>query len=222
MRPQSPRLPALPLKKADGAVLADGTPIGFWGYFDFMSRAFAFEDSVTHKPGEPMGYLGYAFRALEILGFVGGGVLVPVVLRRKPYCDTCQRYKRTRDVAWLAASVPTRRISKRKVEAWQAHEAEQAAVSEQGRDALGAILAAARKGDPEKLAEELSTRGPSAQRRRTQKLPARIAVALIHCRHCRAGELQGTLITGQGRAVRRARLGQSPVTPDIVHRLVGP
>jgi hypothetical protein len=56
-----------------GATLDDGTRLDFWGYFDLMSRAFSFEDRASGRPGEPLGSLGYAFRALEILPAVSRG-----------------------------------------------------------------------------------------------------------------------------------------------------
>jgi len=201
----------------DGATLSDGTAIGFWRYFDMMSRAFAFEDSVTHKPGDPMGMLGYAFRTLEVLGFVGGGVIVPAALRAKPYCDRCKRYKRTSALAWLAASVPARGVFQRSADQRQAHDEAAAYADRSAREGVDAIVAAARASDSAKLCDELAMR--SANKRQVQKLPARLVVELVHCKSCRDGLLRVTRVTGQGRSIRRTPLTQAPLHEDVVARL---
>ena len=61
---------------------------GFWGYFDYQSRAFGFEDFGS----EGMGGFGYIFRLLDIAGFVGGAWLTLNIAGSKPFCDDCQTY----------------------------------------------------------------------------------------------------------------------------------
>jgi hypothetical protein len=79
------------------------TPVGFIEYHDLTTRAMRFK-STTHKysatgggssdDDAALGTLGYGVRALEIAGFAGGAMLVPLLLKRLKYCDLCQRYQR--------------------------------------------------------------------------------------------------------------------------------
>ncbi|MHB8420409.1 MAG: hypothetical protein ACYDCL_20240 [Myxococcales bacterium] len=195
-----------------GASLDDGSPLGFWSYFDLVTRSIAFEDEHTHQAGSALGLWGYGVRALEVVGFVGAGAAVPLILRAKPYCEACQAYKRTRSLAWIAASVPAKRISKRKTEALAAYEASQAASREQGQAAMNAILAAAGKGDLASMSQLLA----GHQEKATRKLPARILIALTHCRRCQQGELRATMFTGQGRYIKCNPLAVQELAPAVV------
>ncbi|MHB1846460.1 MAG: hypothetical protein ACYCWW_16685 [Deltaproteobacteria bacterium] len=198
-----------------GAHLHDGTPIGSWRYFDVATRAFSFEDETTHQPGTPLGLLGYGVRALEIVGFVGGGLLTPWSLRHKPYCEACQRYKRSRVIAWIAASIPVKRISKRDVEELTAYQANVAAAAKRGEDALSAIFRAARTGDGAEVPGLLAAQGG----KEVARLPARISVTLIHCQRCLAGELTGMLVVREGRGTRRKPIGAQPLPAGLVGQL---
>ena len=198
-----------------GALLDGGTPLGFWGYFDATTRAFAFEDQTTHQPGSPLGVLGYGLRALEVIGFVSGGALIPWVLRKQPYCEACQRYERTTALAWIAASVPARRIGKRKTEARAAHAAEQAAATQQGEQVVAALVAAVRKNDGAALSEFVARHRDKAPR----KLPARIAVTLVRCTRCHQGEIRAARLTRQGRRVKRRPIASQPLSPALVGQL---
>ncbi|HUB07713.1 MAG TPA: hypothetical protein VMB50_11955 [Myxococcales bacterium] len=198
-----------------GAQLDDGTPLGFWSYFDLVTRAIAFEDETSHQPGTALGLWGYGIRALEVVGFVGGGVAVPWVLRSKPYCEACQRYKRTRSLGTLAASVPAKRVSKKKVEAFASYEASQAASLAQGQQAMTAILGAGSRGEGAAVRQLLSQHGSKV----AGKLPARIEIALVHCKRCKQGELRGTMVTGQGRYIKRKLLSMQELAPAVVAEL---
>jgi hypothetical protein len=69
--------------------------VGFWTCFDLTTRAIHFRD----KDG--LGAAGYLFRAVEILGFVAGGLGATVALRSRPYCQECHRYLRRKIVAFV-------------------------------------------------------------------------------------------------------------------------
>jgi hypothetical protein len=75
-----------------------GEPLGFWHWFHLTTMAWRWRGSEMH--GEPLGYGGYAFRLLEIAGFVGGVLLFPWVLSSHPYCRECQRYQRRREFGY--------------------------------------------------------------------------------------------------------------------------
>ena len=89
----------------------DGRSVGFLEYYDAVARSFAWRQS-DGSVGEPLGAWGYFFRGLEVLGFVGGGLIVPLVLRKAPYCPECQRYMKTRQLGLVPASVPAKKVKK--------------------------------------------------------------------------------------------------------------
>jgi hypothetical protein len=68
---------------------------GFWWFFDASTRA------ITMR-GKELGAAGYLQRALELGGFVAGGLLGPLTMSNRPYCATCNRYRRGK----LLAMVP--------------------------------------------------------------------------------------------------------------------
>lgn len=87
---------------------ADNSPVGFFEYYDLVARSFAWKQDNGHA-GEPLGVWGYFFRGLEVIGFVAGGMIVPAVLRKAPYCADCQRYMKTRQLVLVPASIPTKK-----------------------------------------------------------------------------------------------------------------
>jgi hypothetical protein len=182
----------------------DGTLVGFFSWFDAGTRAFAWKSS-SGAAGEPLGMLGYGLRLLEIAGFVGGGALVPIVLRSKPYCDPCRIYRRTRQYALLPAARESRRIHD---DAWQA-----------GLTGVEAIFAAASAGDRARLEQEVAARGPLAQQRSANKLAARIAVRVVRCPRCADGSLVAESFTGHGNGVRRRQIGQVALAPERMRAL---
>src|SRR5258708_3259201 len=69
----------------------DGSQVGFFEYYDFIARGFAWKQS-NGSTGEPLGLWGYFFRGLEVVGFVGGSLIAPLALFKARYCAECQRY----------------------------------------------------------------------------------------------------------------------------------
>ncbi len=171
----------------------DASLAGFFAWFDASTRAFAWQDSGGHA-GEPLGVLGYGLRALELVGFVGGGALVPLGLKSKPYCDPCRTYKRTRLVAVLPAGATG--------------------------DGVQAIFAAAQKGDRALLEQEVATRGPLAGKRKAQKA-THARVSLQRCPRCADGAVVAQLVQGRGRNVRITAIGALPLAGERVRMLFG-
>jgi hypothetical protein len=188
----------------DGALKADGSEAGFLDYYDAITRSFAWKGH--GKPGRPLGAWGYGLRALEIVGFVGGGVLVPFLLRNMPYCEPCALYMRSSLVAVLPAGVrPGRAFWRRSAEA-ASREALARDAEQRARSGLARILDAARRGDGAALATALAEEGPLAGSRAANRLSSRIHIRLVHCRRCEAGELRASLLTGQGNQLSTAPL----------------
>jgi hypothetical protein len=194
----------------------DGTPVGFFEYFDFAARSFAWKQK-DGRPGEPLGSWGYVFRGLEVIGFVGGGLIVPVLLRKAPYCKTCRRYMRTKSLGFLPASVPARKIKKSDTEGMAAYQAEQAKALEAGQKFLETLRQLAIEGQSQDFQAALS--GLNAQKKDTLKLPTRFSLHLVHCSRCAAGWLRVNLMTGQGRETKQSEVARADVSPDFVQTL---
>jgi len=185
-------------------VKPDGSDAGFLDYYDAITRSFAWRDH--GKPGKPLGAWGYGLRALEIVGFVGGGVLVPFLLRKIPYCEPCALYMRSSLVAVLPAGArPSRAFWRKSAEA-AAREAQARDAEQRARAGLARILDAAKRGDGAGLATALAEEGPLAGSRAANRMSSRIHVRLVHCRRCEAGELRASLLTGQGNEIKTAPL----------------
>jgi hypothetical protein len=76
-----------------GVVDAHGQLLGFWGYFDALTRMASFNN------GNNLGAFGYGLRAVELAGFALGGLIgTDLLLGRRPFCAPCSRYRKT---AWL-------------------------------------------------------------------------------------------------------------------------
>ncbi len=196
-----------------GATLANGEPASFFDYYDAVTHSFHWVEK--GKPGRPFGAFGYLMRLGEVVGFVGGGVIVPFALRKMPYCDACRVYMRSPLVARIPAGVTWKKINAKKQpqEARaQDERAQQALDAAQAK--LQAITAASAKDGPA-LEQALEEHGPK-NAKAVEKLSARIWVRLVHCRRCAQGELRAELVTGQGQAIKRRTIAQAPVDRAVV------
>jgi hypothetical protein len=170
--------------------LGDGA-IGFWDWFDRTTRALAWTRSAfDDRPGEPLGALGYALRALEIAGFAAGGLIVPAALRNKPYCDACRCYRQKK----LAAIVPV-----------GGDEAE-------AHRRLQTVLRAARTGSRDELAQAIVRNAPLSQRRQAEDSTHWLSASLIYCLSC----ADGTLAAASHQRSSEARRQISQVTTEVV------
>jgi hypothetical protein len=142
--------------------------IGFWTFFDHATRSFVRQDSSDPSGhGEPLGDLGYALRVLEVVGFVGGGLVVPGALRNKPYCDRCRCYQQSK----LVAIVP---IGEDEAEAHRR---------------LQTILLAARGGVFDEVAQAIAAHGPLSQRHQIESSMHWLTADLLSCPNCADGAL---------------------------------
>ena len=95
--------------KSRGPLMLPGSThvLSFPEYYHYEAVNFAWKQE-NGKPGAPLGNNGYFFRALEVLGFVLGGIVVPAAMMKVPYCELCQIYMKTRNLATIPASVKLR------------------------------------------------------------------------------------------------------------------
>ena len=197
-------------------VRGDGRPVGFVEYFDLAARSFAWKQK-DRSPGEPLGMWGYAFRALEILGFAAGGLIVPALLRKAPSCQACQRYMRTRDLGLVAASVPVKKIKKSDEADKAAHDAEQQQALGKGKqtvELLQRLSTGTQAADFHQALTEMA-----AGKKQTAKLPARISLQLVHCRRCYSGWLRANLVIGQGNEVKTTELSRTDLLSEFVRTI---
>lgn len=177
--------------------MVPGGQIGFWTWFDAMTRAFSFA-SHDGTPGSPFGAAGYAMRALEIGGFIAGGWAVPAALRSKPYCDPCRTYRRTKRIALMPGGF----------------------ANDSGADGFAAIYSAAAASDRKAFDEAILRYGPLEDARETGKARSRIAVDAVRCPRCAEGYLASTRFEGHGKRIARFQLPRKPLTGDAMRTLL--
>jgi hypothetical protein len=199
--------------------LKDGTPVGFMEYYDLSARMMAWKND-QGQMGQPFGAWGYAMRALEVLGFVGGGLIMPVILRKSPYCETCQRYMRTRQLGFVPASVPVKKVKKSDLAAVGAYQTEQEQAAEGGKqtvESLKQLAVGNQVGDFQKLIAELGL-----SKTKTIKLPSRFVLRLVHCRRCFSGALVVKQLQGQGKQLKQTDYTRAELHPEFVRSVCQP
>jgi hypothetical protein len=188
------------------------TAVGFWEYFDLMARSFAWKQhDGTH--GEALGVFGYFFRVIEILGFSVGGLIVPIAMHSNPYCEKCLRYKRTRQLVYIPASIPIKRISKKDTAAAEAQNVELQKAMDSGKQRVESLQTLATAGNLDAFKSEIAA---IKAEKTASSLPSRYLLELVHCPTCRDGHLKTSLLEGQGNQVKRTETGATPLTPDFV------
>src|SRR6185437_4979194 len=195
---------------------ASGTPVGFFEYYDLVARHFAWQQE-NGKAGDPLGVWGYFFRALEVIGFVAGGMIVPALLRKAPYCADCQRYMKTRQLALVPASVPARKVKKTDPMGQAAYTTEQQQAYAGGRQTVEAIQQLAAANSAADFQKKIANLGPG--KKNAAKLPGRISVQLVHCKSCFAGQFVSKLLTGQGKQLKQTELGRTNLHQEFVRAI---
>jgi hypothetical protein len=198
----------------------DGEELTFARYYHLRAVNFSW---VEHgKQGEPLGTWGYFFLGLGVVGFALGGLLAPAALMKMPYCERCSLYMKSRALAWVPASVPNRRVSKKDTAGQAAYAEEQDRASDGAQKVLNRVSELAGRGDALAIKAVLAdhpNRGSEA--RRIGRLPARLRVRLVRCRQCSEGHIQPAMVSGQGRAMRVQALEKLPLPPDATRILAG-
>jgi len=202
----------------DGALARDGTELGFFDFYDAVTRSFAW---VEHgKKGSQLGAWGYALCVGEVVGFSGGGLAIPILLRKVPYCRACGVYMRSPVVALLPAGIEPKRVGKKKVQELADREAQANAAYARAQAGLARLLEAGKMGDATVFAAAVAEEGPLSRKRAAGKLSARVQVKIVHCARCAAGELQASVMTGQGKALKVTPLTTQPLEKGVAPRLL--
>jgi len=194
----------------------DGSSVGFTEYFDRSARMMAWKQK-DGEIGQPLGAWGYAVRVLEVLGFVGGGLIVPLILRKSPYCEACQRYMRTRQLGFVPASVPPKKVKKSDIAGTAAYQTEQEQAFDNGKqtvESLKQLAVGDKTGDFQKLIAELGL-----SKKQTMKLPGRFSLEAVHCRRCFGGSLVAKLLLGQGNQMKQSEFTRAELHPEFVRSI---
>jgi hypothetical protein len=78
----------------------DESPVGYWEYFDIVTRSISRRSSFTQTTGRSFGIFGYLFRALEIGGYLFALFAIDV---KDKSSEVCQKCRRTYDEKIIAA-----------------------------------------------------------------------------------------------------------------------
>jgi len=193
-----------------------GEPVGFFKYFDYQARSFAWKNK-DGSHGRPLGIWGYAFRGLEILGFALGGLMAPVCLWKAPHCHVCQRYMRRKSLALVPGSVPQKKIKKKDEQGLIDYRAEQQKSHEAALELLDSLRQMAGEGRAGNF--QAATQALNARRKETGKLPVRYKLDLISCTGCAAGWMRVQQLVGQGKEIRITELERTDVPPDFAREI---
>ena len=193
--------------------MSDGTPVGFLEYFDLSTRAFAWQQK-DGSPGTPLGLWGYAIRGLELLGFVGGSLIVPALLHKAPYCQACQRYMQSRQLTFFPGSVPVRKVKKSDAAAMAAYQAEHEKAFEDGKGTWEALRQLATNSKATQFRDKLAELEPG--KKATLKLPRRFSLKLVSCKRCASGWLHVHVVAGQGQQLKQTEFARLDVQPEFV------
>jgi len=194
---------------------ATGLQVGFFEYFHFTAINIAFTEH--GKTGAPLGLWGYGVRFLDVVGFAGGSLIIPAALWKAPYCDACERYMKTRQIALFPASIPVRKVGKKDAEGQAAYGQEQQEALQKGTAHVEFIKKCAESNDSRGFLDYVAA--TLSHKKETAKLPSRIDVSLVHCKSCAAGYLKAGILSGQGKQIQRHELPSITLTPDFVRAI---
>jgi hypothetical protein len=191
--------------------------VDFFKYFDVTTRSMTFKLMRSNTPTGSLGLLGYLFRLLELAGFSLGGLFIPIMLRAKPYCESCLTYMQRGARWWLPAAVPARKISKKDPVALNAYQRQMEEAHQKGMDLLNKLVAAVREHDATSVRSILEQNGVDAKE--ANKLLESINLTLHSCAQCRTGVLVMEFRAGVADKTKVTPLGREPVSAGFVAAL---
>ena len=191
-------------------------PVGFPEYLHVMTTSIAWKQK-NGEMGEPLGAWGYGLRALEITGFVLGGLIVPAVMSARPYCDRCRRYMKTRELGVIPAAVPYRKVKKSDEAGTAAYAEEQQRALDEGTARYNRLCELAAAGDAAAFQAELAPL--AAGRKAADKLPNRYHMSLVRCEGCHSGRLTANLLSGTGDKTQTTPMEPVELSPEFVRQI---
>lgn len=195
----------------------EGRPLTFLEYYDLITRNMTFS-SRGSESSEPLGALGYGIRLLEIAGFALGGLIIPLVIGSKSYCDKCRVYMRTKSLCLIPASIPERKVNKKDAEAMAAYQEDMQEAHQAGLELAQGLLDAAKQNDAAAIRQTVDAY--AGTRKQTNKLPHRLEIQIVSCPRCSDGFVLCKLHSGQGDKSESKELARQPVSSDVTRRLL--
>jgi hypothetical protein len=192
--------------------------IDFFRYYDVMTRSLSYGSRYSSADRTPLGAWGYGIRLLEVIGFVGGGVAIPMVLSKSDYCDRCRVYMKGKSLMWIPAAVPTRKVNKKDPADVQGYADEMAQAYQTGTALAEQVVVWGNEGDGVSFKKAMLTNSMSATT--ANSLAARIEVKVSYCPKCHRGTLKRTLYEGQGDSIKTKVLDSTDVLPDFVQQIL--
>lgn len=189
--------------------------VGFWRYYHVNATSMRWV-SREHPDGERLGGSGYFFKALELVGFVGAGVVWLALLRGGDYCELCYRYRASKPLVWIPASAPY--PTELNDDTRAAFEERSAEVMERAEEQLERLDRLAAEGDAEGFLAELER--VRAEGKGAEKLPTRIRMELSYCAGCHDGVLVQAVKSGQQVESTTEMLPSIPLSRDFVAAVV--
>ena len=187
----------------------------FVAWFDEVTRSFEMIDQGKEATGVGMGAWGYGIRFLEVVGFVGGGVVVPAITKTAPYCDRCQVYKKQKSIGLLPAGCKQRKVGKKDEAGQAAYAAEHQAGLEAAMAQLDEIRQWAEEGrvsDLKRLVEKYREKEAAKE---VNQQTTRLELKIQRCPNCHTGTLQAQLVSGDAGQPNIEDLGKSPASAAL-------
>jgi hypothetical protein len=155
--------------------------VGFWEWFNLVATSY-----VLHRPegDQPLGYVGYLFRVLEVAAFGAGAFVLTAPLSGTSYCRACGRYRKHKHFATIPAGTFVRA-------AGEGEAVTEDAIIQGGRAAFDSIATIARAGDAATVLQHVADFPP---RRPSEALGSRLDLGLHYCPGCMDAALEGQII----------------------------
>lgn len=204
--------------KSYDLVYESGETVDFLDYYDATTQSMAFTERYSDTPSEPLGVVGYLFRFLELVAFALGGLLIPILLRSKPYCEVCYSYMKTRSIGLIPAAVTKRKALRKVVGEQKTHKEEMEEAFQNGLAESEGLAQAAQSNDSAGIREVLIRNLGS--KKETGKLFHRIQIELSHCPKCSSGQLSCYMQSGHGKNIDKQEIFAKAVSAGVVKELI--
>lgn len=196
-----------------------GKPVGFFEYYHTVTTSMVWQTrGRPEAEATPLGNTGYLIRAGEVVGFVIGSLIVPVILRKKPYCELCEQYMRTKRLLSLPATAKAGFMPKFGEAKTEQSAKSQQALNESG-EVLEKLLAFARSeqtGSFVSLLEEAKV-----DEKKARKLPAFVNLSHVWCRRCHTAWLLTSVTKQRGNNTQTTTLATDAIGTPLSRLLAG-
>lgn len=188
-----------------------GHIVSFWTYYDLIIRSAVLK--IGHgSDGFELGYLGYLFNAFEIVGFSAGGIIGCVLLAKKPYCLSCEKYMKSTVMIKVPLCLDPAKAKKEGLDTYDCEQRNKDAFAEgmnlQGK--LHDVIAGGHSGRFDELLREASQKHSSFK-----NPPTWVQVIKVCCPDCKNGSLRSQLAYYQDKALQIEEIQSTPFSQEF-------